>query len=226
MAQASGPRPGLGSVVKRHVRWLRRSPMPVRDAAQVGFALVFRRRGHLVASTVRYRGARRVVHDGPFYFGILCNRLFHAPGDRGALLIHDAGTLVIGADVKIAASARITVGGHLAIGSHTRINHGAKILANTVVTIGEGVAMGPECLILDDDLHDLTVAGVPRTKRAAITVADRVWIGSRCTLLKGTEIGEGSIIAAGSVVTGVIPAGVVAGGSPARVLATAASWTP
>jgi acetyltransferase-like isoleucine patch superfamily enzyme len=211
---------------KRRVREIRRSRQPVRDTLQFAFACVVRPRGHLVASTVRYRVDGKVVHDGPFSFGIFCNRLFHAPGDRGALQVADGGRLRIGSNVKIAASARIEVVGDLVIGSGSRINHGACILASDRVSIGEEVAMGPGCTVLDSDLHELSIGGEARPIQAPVEIGDRVWIGSRCTLLKGAKIGTGSIIAAGSVVTGEIPPHVLAGGVPARVIATDASWRP
>lgn len=217
---------GWKVAAKRELRAIRRSQMPVRDCAQLAFALVFRRSGHLVASTVRYRIAGEVNRDGPFYFGVLCNRLFHAPGDRGSLKVAEGGTLTVGRDVRVAASARVSVRGELTIGNNVRINHGAQVLASNSVTIGDGVAIGPGCMILDSDLHGLTIDGVPRPMTAPVVIGDRVWIGARCTLLKGASVGDGSIIAAGSVVSGSIPSGVVAGGTPARVLATDASWTP
>ena len=53
---------------------------------------------------------------------------------------------------------------------------------------------------------------------ADITVGDDVWIGYRATLLPGTTIGRGSVIAAGAVVAGDLPPMVVAGGVPAKVI--------
>src|SRR5262249_16843342 len=51
-----------------------------------------------------------------------------------------------------------------------------------------------------------------------VEIGADVWIAGRVTVLPGTTIGDGSVITAGSVVSGTIPAGVVAGGVPARVL--------
>ena len=51
-----------------------------------------------------------------------------------------------------------------------------------------------------------------------IRVGDNVFIGARATLLPGVSIGENTIIGAGTVVAGDIPAGVVAAGNPARVI--------
>ena len=53
---------------------------------------------------------------------------------------------------------------------------------------------------------------------APVIIDDDVWIGARCLILKGVHIGARSIIAAGSVVTNDIPADVIAGGNPCRVI--------
>jgi maltose O-acetyltransferase len=53
---------------------------------------------------------------------------------------------------------------------------------------------------------------------APITLEDHVWLGANVTVVGGVTIGAGSMIAAGSVVTRDVPAGVVAGGNPCRVI--------
>ncbi|WP_264367794.1 DapH/DapD/GlmU-related protein [Paraglaciecola mesophila] len=53
---------------------------------------------------------------------------------------------------------------------------------------------------------------------APVIIKDNVWIGYGVTILKGVEIGEGSIVAAGSVVTKNIPPYSIAGGIPSKVI--------
>ncbi len=54
-----------------------------------------------------------------------------------------------------------------------------------------------------------------------VRIHDDVWLGTGTIVLPGVEIGTGSVVAAGSVVTKDIPAQVLAGGNPARVLGAA-----
>jgi maltose O-acetyltransferase len=51
-----------------------------------------------------------------------------------------------------------------------------------------------------------------------IIIGDDVWIGMDCTILGGVSIGNGSVVAAGSVVTKSIPDNVLVGGVPAKVI--------
>lgn len=51
-----------------------------------------------------------------------------------------------------------------------------------------------------------------------ISIGDRVWIGANSVILRGASIGADSVIAAGSVVRGSIPPGVLAAGVPAKVI--------
>ena len=53
-----------------------------------------------------------------------------------------------------------------------------------------------------------------------IQVADCCFLGAHCTLLPGAKVGARSVIGSGSTVTGEIPSGVVAVGTPARPIKT------
>lgn len=83
------------------------------------------------------------------------------------------------------------------------------------VVLGDGVQCGANTLINDTDWH----TGDPRTgPDAPVTIGSGVWLGVNVTVLKGVSIGANTLVAAGSVVTRSLPADVVAGGVPARVL--------
>lgn len=99
---------------------------------------------------------------------------------------------------------------------------GGSIVVDESVTIGDYVALGANCLIIDTDFHPLE----PYHRRedpsdaatAPIVIEDHVFIGVQSVVLKGVTIGAGSVIGACSVVTRDIPPGVIAAGNPARVI--------
>ncbi len=53
---------------------------------------------------------------------------------------------------------------------------------------------------------------------APIVIADKVWLGMNVTVLKGVTIGEGSVVAAGSIVTKNVPPWTLVAGNPARII--------
>lgn len=110
--------------------------------------------------------------------------------------------------------------GRLEIGDRVFVNYGASISAHTLVRIGNDCKIGQHAIILDCDYHDLEhpLHDGGHGPSRPVVLEDGVWLSARVTVLKGVRIGRSSVIAAGSVVTRDIPAGVLAGGMPARVL--------
>lgn len=110
-------------------------------------------------------------------------------------------------------------GARLHIGNGTYINRNSLIVAEKEVTIGRDCKISWDVFIMDTDQHPLN-STVP--VRQPVTIEDKVWIGCRCTILKGVTIGKGAVIAAGSVVTKDVPPYTIFGGVPARQLADVA----
>ena len=68
-------------------------------------------------------------------------------------------------------------------------------------------------IIRDNDSHQ--ILGSNGTQ--PITIGNHVWIGTRAMILKGVTIGDGSVIAAGSIVTHDVPPNSLVAGVPAVV---------
>jgi acetyltransferase-like isoleucine patch superfamily enzyme len=108
----------------------------------------------------------------------------------------------------------------LVIGAHCGLS-GTVLTAVESVEFGDRVLCGTNVTIIDSDFHALS----RRSSDAAVETApiykgDDVWLGVNVIVLKGVTIGEGSVIAAGSVVVDSLPLHVLAGGYPAKVLRT------
>ncbi|AMR34388.1 hypothetical protein A0256_01170 [Mucilaginibacter sp. PAMC 26640] len=105
------------------------------------------------------------------------------------------------------------------IGCDTFINTGANISSRKFIKIGSGCHIANEVIMMDDDFHD--VAG--RDKRSGaepIIIGDKVWLATRCMILKGVTIGEGAVVAAGAVVTKDVAPYTLVGGVPAKFIKT------
>ncbi len=105
--------------------------------------------------------------------------------------------------------------GRIEIGDRSYINFGCQISSEQSVTIGSHASFGPNCVINDAPATTPFGEALPS---APIRIGTHVWLASRVTVLPGASVGDGAVVTAGSVVIGDIPAGVVAGGIPARVL--------
>lgn len=119
--------------------------------------------------------------------------------------------MLYGADVKIFE------GGKLFLGSGYT-NAGVQIRCSQSIRIGNNVAIAKDVVIMDSDAHEIFYDGYEMSK--GICIEDNVWIGTRAMILKGVTVGEGSMIAAGAVVTKDVPPHSMVAGVPARVIKT------
>ena len=90
--------------------------------------------------------------------------------------------------------------------------------------IGDYVLMGPDVVIFTmnhkADRTDIPIGAQGMTGKRKVTIGNDVWIGQRAMIMPGVTVGDGSIIAAGAVVTKDVPPYSIVGGIPARVLKT------
>lgn len=139
----------------------------------------------------------------------------------GRLRIDNEGSITIGDDFAVSSALGTSQlatrrEGRLEIGDGVSINYGTSISASEHVRIGNRAMIGPFCVISDTDMHGPLVR--EDDAAAAIEIGEDVWLAARVVVRPGARIGAGAVIAAGSVVEGVIPPRAVASGSPARVL--------
>lgn len=108
------------------------------------------------------------------------------------------------------------------IGNNVGIS-GATIYARNEITIGDNTLIGGNVKILDNDFHPIEVEArnldiKEKIGTRKIKIGKDCFIGANSLILKGVEIGDGSVVGAGSVVTGKFPSNVVIAGNPARVI--------
>ena len=103
------------------------------------------------------------------------------------------------------------------IGKNVFINEGCCFQDQGGITIGDGCLIGQQ-VVLATLNHSLDPARRADMLPAPITLGKNVWVGAHATILAGVTVGDGSVIAAGAVVTKDVPAGCVAGGVPAKII--------
>lgn len=133
---------------------------------------------------------------------------------------------------KVALYGENMIEKNVKIGDYTAISPGNKIFSGE---IGRFCSIGHECIIGPHDHplnYNLTHAiiyhkpykffkdnnknFIERSQKVAPIIEDNVWMGARCIVLRGCKIGEGSVIAANSVVTKDVEPYSIVGGIPAK----------
>lgn len=115
------------------------------------------------------------------------------------------------------------------IGDNVGIS-GSTIYSRKGIYIGENTAIGGNCKILDNDFHPINEKDRIELLKSAkggdsslipsaeIHIGKNCFIGCNSIILKGTSLGNGCIVGAGSVVTGRFDDYCVIAGNPARVI--------
>lgn len=153
---------------------------------------------------------------------MLCNKM------AGSLFVANEATLIVDAfDVYAGSRINVNLGAKLILGSGC-LNHDCVIDCFSSISIGHNVVVSERVVIRDSDNHVIETKGETIGKQPVarpIVIEDHVWIGMNVIVLKGVAIGEGAIVAAGSVVNKDVPPHCLVAGVPARVVKMDVTWS-
>jgi acetyltransferase-like isoleucine patch superfamily enzyme len=167
-----------------------------------------------------HKSAKINIENGHFSYNL--NKITKEP-QRGFLEMRKNAILTIknsfsflpGAHVIIADNASLTLGSGY-------INRNVKIKCFEKIIIGENVAISENVTIWDSDAHIIKRENYK--KISPIYIGNHVWIGTNVVILKGVKIGDGAIIAAGSVVNKNVEPKTLVGGVPIKVIRENVEW--
>lgn len=109
-----------------------------------------------------------------------------------------------------------TGGENIRIGRNVFINQNCTLYDLGGIDIADDVMIGPNVSLITSG-HPIA----PSERRSGVTAAPisigkNVWLGAGVTIIGGVTVGDNSVVAAGSVVTGDVAANMLVGGNPAR----------
>jgi acetyltransferase-like isoleucine patch superfamily enzyme len=136
-------------------------------------------------------------------------------GENAEINVQNTFSIHSGCHIIVLKNAKLNLGSGY-------INRNVKIRCYQEISIGNDVAISENVTIWDSDAHQ--IIGKEDQMTQPVSIGNHVWIGTNVTILKGVTIGDGAIIAAGSVVTKDIPAHCLAGGVPAKVIKETIQW--
>lgn len=199
-------------------------------------------------STIKCR-MMHILNNTPVrnFFGVLVYKKVTIELDKSSQIILKRGCLEIGKHwseravfpslLKLGANSKIIVNGSFSIFDNSAIyvneaatfelgsgyiNSRANISCFEKISIGNNVVISEGVTIRDSDNHEILDSDHIKTKK--IEIGNNVWIGINVTILKGVKIGDGSVVAAGSVVVNDVPEMSLVGGVPAKVIKTQIQW--
>ena len=148
---------------------------------------------------------------------LLYNRLVtHVPYNRLHVGCLRALGAELGPHVYLFGGSEVIAPQSLRIAGNCHIGRNCQIDARGGIRIGRNVVIASFAVLVTAD-HDVQHPLFPG-QLGPIQIGDRVWLGSRVTVLKGVQLGEGSVAAAGSVVATDVEPWSIVGGVPARVI--------
>jgi acetyltransferase-like isoleucine patch superfamily enzyme len=173
-------------------------------------------RGVVIGRNCTFRHASRVSLGG--HVTIDDNTLVDARGANGKGIVLRDGVIVNRNSIVQSKGGDIEIGKSVSLGANGTIVSwsGIRIGDHTLIAGGCSISAGR----FDFDDLEKNLADQEGYSTGPIVIEENVWLATRVTILDGVHIGKGSVISAGSVVTGNIPPWSVAHGNPAKVVFT------
>ncbi len=142
--------------------------------------------------------------------------------DSVVIDVSKGGKIIIGNDCFILHGVIIaTYGGNINIGNHCSFNAYCVIYGHGGVQVGDYVRVATHSIIIPAN-HIFIDQTLPITHQGmsmqGIKIGRDVWIGASVKILDGVEIGDGAILAAGSVVNKSVKANTINAGVPSKFI--------
>jgi acetyltransferase-like isoleucine patch superfamily enzyme len=158
-----------------------------------------------------------------------CSAWFRMNGVQSGLVACDGRIPVLYSRGTVKICGRLVVRGRVArcelgalpnaqleIGKRVFINQGATIVASHSIKVGDDTRIGDFAAIYDSNYH--SVDPCHPVKHAPVVIGVNVWLGRGVVVLPGSSVGDHTVVAAGSIVSGKLPPCVLAVGNPAQVV--------
>ena len=137
-----------------------------------------------------------------------------------------SGTVSFGGKASIGHGSKLSVRGDLKLGAGFNMTAESTIVCAKEITFGNDCLMAWDVLVMDTDEHPLyNKENVRINPDRPIVVGNHVWIGCKCVLLKGAEIPNDTVLAAGTLLKSAFTGEEqVIGGNPPSILKRDVHW--
>ena len=122
----------------------------------------------------------------------------------------------IGSGVRIQGGAKVWQPWRLKIGDNSWIDGGVSLYSVDDIVIGANAVISDGAFICTAT-HDIS-SETFELQTMPVLIGDSAWVCAKATVLPGVKVGEGAIVAAGSVVSKDVEPWTVIGGNPAKFI--------
>lgn len=138
------------------------------------------------------------------------------------------GMITFKGKTEIGHGSKLSIAGELVLGKNFIITAETSIICFKKIVIGDDCLFSWECLIMDTDFHTIkNLENKILNEDKEIVFGNKVWMGCRCTILKGTKVEDEVVIAANSCVNSAIKgSNLIVAGNPAKVVKDKITWSP
>lgn len=148
--------------------------------------------------------------------------------EQTRLFIQKGGKLTFLGEAHLGHGTRIVVrpNAEMIVGDNFAVSSNSTIQCYKKITFGRDIQFAWDCLVMDSDTHSIyDQEGSVMNEPKAIVLGDKVWIGCRSTILKGTNVPSNTVIGACSFVAGNnFSENTIIAGSPAKSLKPIGNW--
>lgn len=194
---------------------------------------------HLGGNRVRVLGTGNRIHIGQ---SLLTQTRIRIEGRNNLVSIgdgcrlHDLKIIAVGENLRVDIADHCQlrgkikaedVGSQISVGAGTTMENGyLGAYEGTSIRIGEKCMFSDQVGLRTGDMHSIVekATGARLNPSRSIAIEPGVWLCRGVTVLKGCTIGSGTVVGGYSVVTDSLPAGVLAVGSPAKIIRQGITW--
>ena len=137
-----------------------------------------------------------------------------------------SGLVSFGGKASIGHGSKLSVRGNLKLGAGFNMTAESTIVCAKEITFGDDCLLAWDVLVMDTDEHPLFDKDNERINPdRPIVVGNHVWIGCKCVLLKGAEVPNDTVLAAGTLLKSAFAGeNQVIGGNPPSILKREVHW--
>ena len=144
------------------------------------------------------------------------NGSYHTPEEVQRLLSDLTGEEV-DETVRLFPPFYADFGKNIRFGKNVFVNSLCYFQDQAGIDIENEVHIGPHCTLATMN-HGIKPEDRATTYPAPIRIKKNAWLGAGVIVCQGVTIGENAVVAAGAVVTKDVPANVIVGGVPAKII--------